>query len=44
MSKHKRIDIEAIEEASKQREYLDQLDLSTMWAELDLLVPDEKQD
>jgi hypothetical protein len=44
MSKHERIDIEAIEEASKQREYLDQLDLSTMWAELDLLVPEEKQD
>jgi hypothetical protein len=44
MKKQKRLDIEAIEEASKQREYLDQLDLSTMWAELDLLVPDEKQD
>jgi hypothetical protein len=40
----KRLDLKAIEEASKQREYLDQLDLSTMWAELDLLVPEEKQD
>lgn len=43
MSKHKRIDIEAIEEASKQREYLDQLDLKTMWEELDLLVPKDKE-
>jgi hypothetical protein len=40
----KRLDLKAIEEASKQRAYLDQLDLSTMWAELDLLVPEEKQD
>jgi hypothetical protein len=40
----KRLDLKAIEEASKHRVYLDQLDLSTMWAELDLLVPDEKQD
>jgi hypothetical protein len=40
----KRLDLKAIEEASKHRAYLDQLDLSTMWAELDLLVPDEKQD
>ena len=40
----KRVDIEAIEEASKQRKRLDQLELSQMWAELDLLVPEEKQD
>ena len=40
----KRLDLEAIKEASKQREYLDQLDLKSMWAELDLLVPEEKQD
>ena len=43
MSKHKRIDLEAIKEASKQREYLDQLDLKTMWEELDLLVPEDKE-
>ena len=39
-----RLDLEVIEEASNQRAKLDQLDLSTMWAELDLLVPEEKQD
>jgi len=44
MKKQKRLDIEAIEEASNQRTRLDQLELSQMWAELDLLVPDEKQD
>jgi len=40
----KRLDLEAIKEASNQRDYLDQLDLTAMWAELDLLVPNEKQD
>jgi hypothetical protein len=44
MRKQKRLDIEAIEEASNQRARLDQLELSQMWAELDLLVPEEKQD
>ena len=39
-----RLDLEVIEEASNQRAKLDQLDLSQMWAELDLLVPNEKQD
>lgn len=39
-----RLDLEVIEEASNQRAKLDQLDLSQMWAELDLLVPEEKQD
>ena len=39
----KRVDIEAIEEASKQRKRLDPLELSQMWAELDLLVPEDKE-
>jgi len=39
-----RLDLEAIEEASNQRAKLDQLELSQMWAELDLLIPNEKQD
>ena len=39
-----RLDLEVIEEASNQRAKLDQLELSQMWAELDLLVPNEKQD
>jgi hypothetical protein len=39
-----RMDLEAIEEASNQRAKLDQLELSKMWEELDLLVPNEKQD
>jgi hypothetical protein len=38
------MDLEAIEEASNQRAKLDQLELSKMWEELDLLVPNEKQD
>jgi hypothetical protein len=43
MKKQKRLDIEAIEEASNQRANLDQLELSQMWAELDLLVPEDKE-
>jgi hypothetical protein len=40
----KRLDLEAIEKALNQRAQLDQLELKQMWAELDLLVPEEKQD
>jgi len=43
MKKQKRLDIEAIEEASNQRARLDQLELSQLWAELDLLVPEDKE-
>ena len=39
----KRLDLKAIEEASKHRVYLDQLDLKTMWEELDLLGPEDKE-
>jgi gentisate 1,2-dioxygenase len=38
-----RLDLQVLQEAQEQREQLDQLELKEMWAQLDLLVPQEPQ-
>ena len=38
-----RLDLQVLLEIQEQRERLDLLDLKEMWAQLDLLVPQEQQ-
>jgi hypothetical protein len=44
MGKQERLDLEVLQQAWDERTQIDLLGLREMWAKLDLLVPDEKQD
>ena len=43
MSKNKRLDHKTLEEAQNYKDQLDQLDIKTLWEELDKLVPKENE-
>jgi hypothetical protein len=42
MSKDKRLDHKVLEEAQNYKDQLDQLDVKTLWEELDKLVPEDQ--
>jgi gentisate 1,2-dioxygenase len=43
MSKDKRLDHEVLQESQNYKNHLDQLDIKTLWEELDKLVPKENE-
>jgi hypothetical protein len=44
MDRQERLDLQVLQEAQDYKDQLDQLELKEMWAQLDLLVPQEKED
>ena len=42
MSKDKRLDPKVIEEAQNYKDHLDNLDIKSLWEELDKLVPEDQ--
>jgi hypothetical protein len=42
MSKDKQLDHKTIQEAQDYKNHLDQLDIKTLWEELDKLVPEDQ--
>ncbi len=44
MSKSKRLDHKVLEETQNYKDQLDELDIKTLWEELDKLIPSDKED